>query len=167
VQQCSREQRCIHLLSISAFHNFSPLTHALLALDPCTSKTMHALVCSGIQHNRRILRNINQRSCPSLFSDCGKPDDSAVKGLHQTMPFYPRVRLKKVQTDFVRFSLFFSLKTAFFLRFPRFFPHRVYVHNVHRGIPEKAKNTVFLTRKFGVCYHCIASSYRISTVISL
>jgi hypothetical protein len=145
---------------------YSSLVHLgvsqLLVLDPCTSKTMHALVCSGIQDNRRILCDINQRSCPSLFSGCGKPDDSAVKGLHQTVPFYipsPSHPVEK-STQFLYGSLFFVLKTAGFSAFshvffpPRQEPTRIMCTGEYRNYRRIRffgnRLTVFLNRKFGV-----------------
>jgi hypothetical protein len=54
---------------------------------------------------------------------------------------------KKKYTVFIRFSLFFTLKTAVYSAFiTRFFSHRVknVRDNVHREVPESAQNTVSL-----------------------
>jgi hypothetical protein len=82
------------------------------------------------------------------------------------------VRLKKVR-GFIRFSLFFALKTAVYVAFS----HRVenVARSVHREVPELAQNTVFCNRMtvFFVTANPVlfnrrtASLYRIYTATKL
>jgi hypothetical protein len=88
---------------------------------------------------------------------CERSEDHERKKREKPLPrsytvlcrfIYPNlsVRLRKVY-GFIRFSLFFALKTAVFSAFSHgFFPtaSRTYANNEHREVPEAAQNTVLL-----------------------